>query len=215
MRSFQLFITSVVLFYASIITTFGAEFFRKQTGTATMAGTSTTVTITSVDISKSFLVFSSTLDANQPQYYQIGGGITNATTLTFAREGGTGTVSISWQVFEFESGVSVQHGSTSGVARGAPVNVAINCVDLTKSFVIISAQKSGSTFGADDGITANLTTSTNMELMISNAGPGGADMEVAYWQVIEYQAATVKKLTTTLSAGSASTTSTITPAIGT
>jgi hypothetical protein len=196
---------------------FAAEFFRKQTGTTTIAAGSTnrTIAITSVDMSKSFLVFSSTIDGDQPQYFQVGGEITNATTLTFERTGNTGTVSIRWQVFEFESGVFVQHGSSTNVTRGAAVNVAINCVDLTKSFVLISARKSGGQLGADDGITANLTTATNMQLQISNAGPGGADMEEAYWQIIEYQGAIVKKLTTALTAGSATTTATISPAITT
>lgn len=208
---------SFLILFAAVASSLGAEFLAKQTGTTTIlnGSTSRTVAITTVDMSKSFLVFSSTLDNNSTTNFQIGGEITNATTLTFERTGNTGTVSISWQVFEFESGVYVQHGSSTNVARGAPVNVAINCIDLEKSFVLISARKSGGQFGADDGVSANLTTSTNLQLMISSNGPGGANMEEAYWQVIEYQGAIVKKLATTLSAGSTSTTSTITPAIGT
>lgn len=206
-----------MLLSASFNSAFAAEFLRKQTGTTTFTGSTTTVPIPIqlVDRSKSFLVFSSTIDNNATTNFQIGGEITDVNTLTFARTGNTGTVSISWQIFEFESGVYVQHGSSTGVSRGAPVNVAINCFDLTKSFVLISARKSGGQLGADDGVSANLTTSTNMQLMISSNGPGGADMEEAYWQIIEYQGAIVKKLTTTLSAGSATTTSTITPAIST
>ncbi|MDZ7647088.1 MAG: T9SS type A sorting domain-containing protein [Cytophagales bacterium] len=164
-----------------------------------------------VDMSKSFLVFSSTIDSDQPQYFQVGGEITNSTTLTFERTGNTGTVSISWQVFEFESGVTVQHGSNTNVARNTNVNVAINCIDLTKSFVLVTARKSGAAYGNDDGITANLTTSTNLQLFIT--GAAGANMEEVYWQVIEYQAATVKKVTATLAAGVASSTSTISPAV--
>lgn len=204
-------------FSLSIGASYGAEFSRKQSGTTTIANGSTTrtIAITAIDRSKSFLVFSSTIDSNQPQHFQVGGAITNATTLTFARTGNTGVVSISWEVFEFESGVYVQHGSSTNIARGTPVDVTIGCVDLTKSFVLISARKSGSQLGADDGVSANLTTSTNMQLMISNNGPGGANMEEAYWQVIEYQGAVVKKLVTTLAAGSLSTTATISPAIGT
>jgi hypothetical protein len=192
-----------------------AEFYRKQTGTVTISNgsTSNTAAILGVDRSKSFLVFSTSLDDQSPTNYQIGGQITNTTTLSFIRTGNTGAVTIKWQVFEFESGVNVQHGSTTGVTRGAAMNVSINCVDLTKSFVLISARKSGTQLGADDGITANLTTSTNLALQISSNGPGGADMEEAYWQIIEYQAATVKKVTATLAATVASTTSTISPAI--
>ncbi len=217
MKFFRPLLVSIGILFAYLNVAFGAEFLAKQSGTTTIANgsSSNTVVITAVDMSKSFLVFSSTVDNNATTNFQIGGEVTNSTTLTFARTGNTGTVSISWQVFEFESGVYVQHGSSTSVARGAPVNVAINCIDLAKSFVLITARKSGGQFGADDGVSANLTTSTNLQLMISNNGPGGADMEEAYWQVIEYQGAIVKKLTTTLSAGSASTTSTISPAIGT
>ena len=209
----------VLLLCTVVEITYAAEFLRKQTGTTTIANGSTSssvsIPVQLVDMSKSFLVFSSTIDNNGTTNFQIGGEITDANTLTFARTGNTGVVSISWQIFEFESGVYVQHGSSTNIARGAPVNVAISCIDLTKSFVLISARKSGGQLGADDGISANITTSTNMQLMISSNGPGGANMEEAYWQVIEYQGAVVKKLTTTLGAGSSTTTSTITPAITT
>ncbi len=192
---------------------FAAEFFRKQTGTTTIAAGSATrtVTITGVDMSQSFLVFSSTISDASPTNYQVGGEITNSTTLSFERTGNTGTVTISWQVFEFEGGVNVQHGSTLNVARNTNVDVAINCIDLTKSFVLVSARKSGAQLGNDDGITANLTSSTNLRFFIE--GAAGANMEEVYWQIVEYQAATVQKVTATLTAGTATTTSTISPAI--
>lgn len=203
----------VVIMVMASSSLFAAELYRKQTGTATIANasTNTTVTIPEVDRAKSFLVFSTSLDSQNPTDFQIGGQITNSTTLTFIRTGNTGAVTIKWQVFEFEGGVNVQHGSTTNVARNTNVNVAINCIDLTKSFVLVSARKSGATYGNDDGVTANLTTSTNLQFFIT--GAGGANMEEVYWQVIEYQAATVKKLTATLAAASASTTSTISPAV--
>jgi len=212
MRSFRFFVPYLVLLVVSVNTGFAAEFFRKQTGTTTIAAgsTSRTVAITSLDMSKSFLVFSSTLSDASPTNYQIGGEITNSTTLTFERTGNSGTVSISWQVFEFEGGVSVQRGSTS-VALSTNVDIAISCVDLTKSFVIVSARKSGAQLGNDDGVTANLTSTTNLRLV---TGTAGAAMEEVYWQVIEYQASTVKKVTATLAGGSTSTTSTIAPAVG-
>ncbi len=213
MKPFQLFIISVYIIFTSISTSFGAEFLAKQTGTTTIANgnTSATVAITAVDMTKSFLVFSSSTDNNATTNFQIGGEITNPTTLTFERTGNTATVNISWQVFEFESGVLVQRGSETSVARNVNVNVGINCIDLTKSFVIVSGRKSGSSLGNDDGFTANLTSATNLQLFID--GSGGADYEEIYWQVIEYQGAVVKKVTATLSAGSTSTTSTITPSI--
>ncbi len=189
---------------------FAAEFFRKQTGTTTIVNTSTntTVTIAAVDMSQTFLVFSSTIDNTSPTNFQIGGSITNSTTLTFERTGNTGAVSVSWQVFEFQGGVYVQHGSTTNIARGVAVNVAINCVDLTRSFVIASGKKSGANLGNDDSFSANLTTSTNLQFNI-NDNTLGADYEAAFWQVIEYQASNVQKVTATLNNGSTTATSAI------
>ncbi len=215
-REFSLTLLIVIMAIANS-PLFAAEFFRKQTGTTTIAAGSATrtVIITGVDMSQSFLVFSTTIDDQSPANFQVGGEITNSTTLSFERTGTAGTVSISYQVFEFQGGIFVQHGSSTNITRGAAVDVPISCVDLTKSFVLVSARKSGAQLGADDGITADLTSSTNLQLQISNAGPGGADMEEAYWQIIEYQAATIKKVTTTLAAGTATATSTITPSITT
>src|SRR6185369_3776685 len=83
-----------------------------QSGTATIADTtsSTTVTISSVDTTKSFLVFEVSLNLVDPVNAQISGQLTNATTLTFARAGTSGAVTIKWYVAEFTSGVSVQRG---------------------------------------------------------------------------------------------------------
>ncbi len=187
----------------------GAEFLRKQTGTTTIAAGSATrtVTIIGVNMSQSFLVFSSTISDASPTNFQVGGEITNSTTLSFERTGTAGTVTISWQVFEFEGGVFVQRGSNLNVARNVNVDVPIECIDLTKSFVLVSARKSGAQLGSDDGITANLTSSTNLRLFID--GAAGADMEEVFWQIVEYQAATVQKVTASLTAGTATTTSTI------
>ncbi len=200
-------IIPIILLFFSLFTYpgFSAEFLRRQAGTTTMAGTSTTVTLptTLADMSKSILVFSSTLDNADPRNYQVGGEITNTTTLTFERSSGTGTVSISWEVIEFESGVFVQRGS-SVVPLSTNVDISIECVDLDKSFAIVYGRNDGTTLGNDDGLTANLTSSTNLRLL---TGTTGGDHDEAYWQVIEYEGASVQKLTASLTG--TSTTSTI------
>lgn len=184
---------------------YAAEFLRRQAGTTTMTGTSTTVTIptTLADMSKSILVFSTTSSSNNPRDYQVGGAITNTTTLTFTRNNNGGSVSISWEIIEFESGVYVQRGS-SVVPLSTNVDVTIECVDLNQSFVILSGINDGTTLGNDDGITGNLTSETNLRLL---TGTTGGDFDQAYWQVIEYQGASVQKVTASLTG--ATTTSTI------
>ena len=194
----------------------GAELFRIQSGTVTMANTgvqTVTVDIESVCTTQSFLIFSSSTDSADPQNFQIGGEITNSSLLTFNRWVGASAdteVTIKWQVFEFEGNVTVQRGVTN--LNGAnTINETITAVDLTKSFVTTSMTQDGSTYGNNDGATADLTTTTNLAV---SASSNNATFFV-YWQVIEYDDAVVKKFNTTLSAGSASTTTTITPAIGT
>lgn len=193
---------------------FAAELFRKQTGTATIATTtnSVTVTIPAVCMTQSFLVFTVSTNTNNPGDFHVGGEITNSTTLTFTRLGNTSTpvATIKWQVFEFEGNVSVQRGVT--IVNTPPVNIAISAVNLSKTFVIASMSNNGATAGDNDGFTADLTSTTNLRL---SATAGNTPDFKVYWQVIEYQDATVKKFNTTLAAGTASTTTTISPAITT
>jgi hypothetical protein len=135
--------------------------------------------------------------------------MTNATTLTFSRFG-TGTAStIKWQVFEFEGNVTVQRGTTNLTAT--PINVAITAVDLTKTFVIATMTNSGLGFGSGDSFIADLTLTTNLRLSATN----GSANSIVYWQVIQYQDAVVKKFSANLPVGTASTTTTIVPAITT
>jgi hypothetical protein len=156
-----------------------------------------------------FFGFSVSTDDPDPGDFLVGGRMTNATTLTFSRFG-TGTENtIKWQVFEFEGNVTVQRGTTNLTAT--PINVAITAVDLTKTFVIATMTNSGSGFGSGDSFTADLTSTTNLRLSATN----GAANSIIYWQVIQYQDAVVKKFSTNLPAATASTTTTIVPAITT
>ena len=82
-----------------------------QNGSAVITnGTSiTTVPITSVDLSKSFLTFSVRLDNGSPADGQISGQITAANTLTFRRIGTSTNVTIEWSVAEFVSAPYPNH----------------------------------------------------------------------------------------------------------
>lgn len=195
-------------------TLYAAELYRKQTGTATIAAgaTSLTVTISNVAMEQSFLVFSSTCDNANPGEYHIGGQVTNGTTLTFTRfgNGTTTAATIKWQVFEFESCVRVLRGVTN-FASGATLDVPIPTVTLAKSFVIATMTNDGATSDNNDGFGADLTSTTNLRF---TAGTGTVNFTI-YWQVVEYQDAVVKKFNTTLNAGTASTTTTISPAVTT
>ncbi len=181
-----------------------------QSGTAVIATSTTTktVTITSIDTTKSFLVFSARGNSSEARKSWATGQITNGTTLTFQRNtasGGT-SVEISWYVMEFTSGVSVQRGSQS-VVTPLPKNVTITAVTLAKSFPLISYRVEFGT--GPDGRAfpkAKLTTTTNLEIDL-NVPPLTGIVE---WQVIEFTGADVQTGDLTLSTTDTSKTDTIT-----
>lgn len=168
-----------------------AQLTSVQSGTTTIAsGTSSaTVTITAVTTSHAFVVFSARLGSTiaDPVDGQVSGQITNATTLTFARKGTVGNINIKWYVAEFPSGVTVQRGAQD--IAGATTNITITSVDTTKSFVLISARTTGSTFGRDDYFEARLTSATNLQLNIAGLGATSPTVE---WQVVQYTDSSVQ-----------------------
>ncbi len=212
MRKACIFWTFLLLLCSIFFEVQGAEFYRRQAGTTTVAAgnTTQTVTIAGVDLEQSFLVFTSRIDDDSPTNFHVGGELTNSTTITFERTGTANNMTISWEVFEFDGGVFVQRGSELNVARSTNVDIPLECIDPDKSFVLISLRQTGTTLNADDGVTADITSSTNLRLFING---GALDMTEVYWQVITYNAAVVKKVTASLPNGTTSTTSTISPAI--
>ncbi len=177
-----------------------------QSGTTTITGGSKTVTITSVDTSKAFLVFGVNVTEQEPSKAQISGQITNATTLTFERVVSGNTVTITWQVVEFTSGVSVQRGAADISGTGFPANATLTAVNTAKSFPILSHRTDGPDFDSDDFWKAKITTPTNLE-MNSNNDP---DVGFIEWQVVEYSDASVQQGDLSFASGDASKTDTLT-----
>ena len=175
-----------------------------QSGTVTLAGgsSSTTATIAAVDPTRAFLTFTVRGSDNSPDDLLVTGELTNATTVTFAREGVTGTMNVEWSVVEFVSGVTVQRGSAT--LSSTTTNVPISSVDLSRSFVLTNSRVTGGTFGASDFPRAALTSSTNLRISIpSSAG------NVVKWQVIQYDDASVQRGTTSFASGDSSKTATV------
>lgn len=169
---------------------------------------STTQSITSVDLSTSFLVFSLHVASNRPGGFQIGGYLSSDDEITFHRYDVSGTpeVTINWQVFEFSSGVAVQRGTvTNLVASGSNVTLSPT-IDTSESFAIMNMRKDGGQYGSDDGITANITSSSNLYI---DRESGGANPQNVHWQVVEWSGASVEKIVTTMSSGSDSTSYTL------
>ena len=163
-----------------------------QSGISTIANTATSTTATlspSVDLTKSFLMFSIQVNNTRPDDTQISGEITNSTTLTFARIATAGAITIRWYVAEFSSGVTVQRGSEA-ITGSPPIDVTISAVTLSKSFPIISMAQGGSTYNADDFMKAKITTTTNLELTMVTFDPSFTGP--AKWQVVEFTDASVQ-----------------------
>ena len=81
---------------------------RVLSGSEAFTGTSLDVTIDAVDLEKSFLVFSQSVDSPNPGEFQVKGNLTDSTTVRFERTTAGSIVFVEWYVAEFESGVFVQ-----------------------------------------------------------------------------------------------------------
>jgi|CXWL01.1.fsa_nt_gi hypothetical protein len=178
---------------------------RVQSGTASFTTTTTDVTITSVDLTKAVLFFSYRVNNNTIAQIMVKGQISSATNVHFERITGGATVDIAWYVAEFHSGVTVQRAANTHAS--ATTNVTITAVTLAQAFPVFSYMNDGSTWGNDDQVTAQLTSTTNLQLVAAAALNTVNALE---WQVADYRGATVETGTTTLNAGSASTTQAIT-----
>lgn len=127
------------------------------------------VTIDSVNTSSSFLSFSTSLGFNEPECVQLAGSLEDSTTIRFEiHETDCLAQRIVWYVAEFESGVLVQHNNT--VISGSTNNVGIRTTDVDRSFPLMSMRMNGNDYDDDDGIRANITSSTNLRFSLEGSG---------------------------------------------
>ncbi|MEN9328199.1 MAG: hypothetical protein RI947_1007 [Candidatus Parcubacteria bacterium] len=179
-----------------------------QNGSATIASgsTSQTATITTVDMSRSFVTFGIQANSNDSGCTQISGAITNSTTLTFTRRGtcvGV-AVTVEWYVAEFTSGVWVQRGTQT--MDGTTRNATITNTDLSKAFPIQSYEITGTDINDDDFIRGRITTNTNyaMTTISTNA------TSTLKFEIVEFSDAKVQYGDVSFATGDSSKTATIT-----
>ena len=184
-------------------------------GTAQILSTGyiTTVDITDVDLSKSFLVFSAAVNDTESQCSQVTGRLYDDSgniKVQFERYESSGceAIDIRYYVAEFSSGVSVQRGyKTTLTATTTDVTLSPT-VNTSKSFPLISGFVNGTTHDGNDFIEAEITASNNLQLR-RNTGTGTAKVS---WQVVEFsdcavQSGTISSWTT------ASTTDSLSPTV--
>jgi hypothetical protein len=166
---------------------FRAEFGTVQRGTATSsANGTTTVTITAVDPTKSFLLFSTRSSSNRPVGSVLRGRLASATTLEFIRvtdESPVSTITIEWSVVEYTCGISVQRGDTNVAAT--TVDVSITPV-AARSHAFVTWSKSAASADAswdsNDTLVVDLTSTSNVELRTAGANAS----HTVSWQLVEF-----------------------------
>jgi len=147
-----------------------------QSGTAVnTANGIQTIGISSVDTTKSILIFQARSNSNRPVASEVRGRLQTATTIQFERvtdEVSPAAINIQWYVVTFGSGVTVQRGETTQSA--VTKNVAITAVGaLSRAFVLWSktAVNSDAGWGADDSVLGELTTTANLQFRANYIDP--------------------------------------------
>ena len=159
---------------------------QMQSGTVVNTANGTqTVTISSVDITKSFLIFQTRSSGDRPVNATVRGRLASATTIEFERSTNEGVplaIDIQWYVATFGSGVTVQRGTATMSAL--TVNVTITPVAaMNQAFVLWSMTPNPTELenGTDDIIAGDLTSTTNLQFR-TNDGSG----HIVWWQVVEF-----------------------------
>ena len=170
-----------------------------QTGSLAFAAgvTTETVMLIAVDPARSFVVASTSADSPTPSNTVIACELVDASTLTCRRAAAAVAATVRGSVASFERGVSVQRGTTS-LAGMTMQNVSLTAIDPGRSFPIITGVRAGNDFNADDLIRGQLASPTTLELRRQD---GPLDRCDVFWQVIEYEGASVQAGTASFAAG--------------
>ncbi|MDH3605688.1 MAG: hypothetical protein OER12_01690, partial [Acidimicrobiia bacterium] len=154
-------------------------------------------TVTSVDTSKSWLIYSYRTNFSATQ--NIGekllrGTVADSTTLTFDRSVSGTTNDLSWYLVEFTDATTVQHGSVAFGSSDTLKDVTITAVDPANSISVGGYQMTGgrSPYASNDvpGVawfTLDVTSATNLRVERS-AALATADLG---WYVIEWSGSNV------------------------
>ncbi|MEM3370850.1 MAG: CARDB domain-containing protein [Candidatus Woesearchaeota archaeon] len=151
--------------------------------------TSITDTMSEVNTSRAFLLFSANVASSTPAVWEITGRILSSTQVVFERYSGTTSANISWQVIE-GSEINVQRGTASFGATQSNTTILIDSVNLNESFIIITGRTSSTTAGnANMGFFRAMFLNSTA-IYIERATTGST--AVAEWQVVSWSGARVQ-----------------------
>jgi signal peptidase I len=164
---------------------FDARVASVETGTVvSSASGDQSVAISAVDTSRSFLLYSVSSASASPGDTVVRGRLLDATTVQFTRATTTPSppaVNISWSVVQYDCGVTVQRGVTTGTGT-AIVDVPITAVDPATSFATVglAPQLGAASFTT---IAPELTSATNLRL---HGGAALSASDSLAWQVVTF-----------------------------
>lgn len=161
-----------------------------QNGTASVGtGTSVDVTVSAVDLSKTFLAFGHRgYRDSRPDKEAIRGKLTTSTNIHFERDLGGYVHTIEWYVVEFSSGVAVQRGSTAFSTTDTSKDETISAVTLANSFPFVSMEADGATWTGACTVVGHISTTTNLHLETYASGVA----RTVDWEVIDYTTTAVQ-----------------------
>ena len=164
----------------------GGSFIKSlQTGIKTGVGTSTNVSITTVDMSKAILRFHTRgITTNWYATYSelsVIGYLSANNTITFERMNATNTVDVGWQVVEANV-KSIQRGIYLVQATDKTINISITNIDVSKAEVIYYVTINADSRRPDEYTFSSQLTSSSLIFERTTVSYNGK----ITWQVVEY-----------------------------
>lgn len=153
------------------------------------SGNTATISISSVDINKSIVIISYGHSSQQdPGLLSYQAKLTNSTTLTLIRgtsDGSLGPYYLCWQVIEFQSIKSLQHGDVSFSGEASPFSVSISAVNPNKVLVFASAYNAPSS-GSNPSDSTIFGTSIGNGTTLYLYAKGLGYTRYIHWYVVEF-----------------------------
>jgi len=179
-------LVALIGIFGVVPTNYAAVVASVQSGTTSSTGNGTvTVGVTSVDMSKSFLIFQTRHSGNRPASSTVRGELTSGTTLAFTRSTNeSSTIEIQWYLVEYTSGVSVQRGSTTQNSTAVTVTLGSSVGSTSDAFLLYSKtpKSTDSSYGTDDPITGLITATDKIQFKANSTNSN----HIIAWQVIEF-----------------------------
>ncbi len=194
---------------------FGAQLGSVQSGETVHATNGIQLeSITTVDPSRAFVMASVRSASNEVADSSAGVRLSGDSAVEISRLTDAGTpppITIGWSVIEYVCGIDVQRGVVVGNGTNR-IDVAINAVDTTSSFVLANAlaESTAVDFGPDELFLAELSAPDTLSIRgaASSVFPAGASFA---WQVVTFQdPAEIEVQTTSSTIGAGATSDSLT-----